>query len=115
MFHSGGASYLFRSYEELVNEGLELKTGNRFEGNETYLPLYEGKMFMQYDHRASQVEVNVNNISRAAVAENSSTEQRSDPRYSPIPRFWVNIDHVKSVIQQDPHYFIAFKKVGSLP
>jgi type I restriction-modification system DNA methylase subunit len=113
MFHSGGASGLFRSYEELKDKGLELKTGNRLVGNETYLPLYEGKMFMQYDHRASQVEVNLDNISRAAVADDSSIEQKTDPNYSPMPRFWVDLDKVKSVIQIDTNYFITVKKVTS--
>jgi hypothetical protein len=68
MFHSGGASGLFQSYQELAHHGLVLTFDNRFEGDSgTYLPLYEGKMFMQYDHRAAGVRL-FHNPGRAGLA-----------------------------------------------
>lgn len=114
MFHSGSASGLFRAYDKLTTKGLEIGFGNRIEGEgELYLPLYEGKMFMQYDHRAAQVTVKAKNIKRAAVADESSTEQKRDPYYSPMPQFWVRLDQVHAAIPSELEYFIVFKKVTS--
>ena len=115
MFHSGSASGLFCSYDDLADRGLELTFANRFQGNkEVYLPLYEGKMFMQYDHRAAAVVVDPKNIKRPATALESSLGQKQDPHYSSMPRFWVLADEVSSAIPQlSGDYFVTFKKVTS--
>ncbi|MBN1954817.1 MAG: restriction endonuclease [Anaerolineae bacterium] len=114
MFHSGGASSLFCSLSELTAQGLEVGFGNRFEGDEvSHLPLYEGKMFMQYDHRAAQVTIETKNIKRAAGSDESTLEQRQDPLYSPMPRFWVRLAEIEAAIPVQFGYFVAFKKVTS--
>ncbi len=114
IFHSGGASGLFRSQEELEVAGLKAGTGSRFEGNgESYLPLYEGKMFMQYDHRAAQIAIEAKNIKRAAVSDESSIEQKQDPTYYPRPRFWVDSKEVQAAAPNVSNYLVAFKKVTS--
>ena len=59
MFDMTNDSGLFRTSEQLQNEGFYPVQGNRWKrGNETYLPLYEGKMVQAYDHRAASVVVN---------------------------------------------------------
>ena len=51
MFHMSNDSGLFRTREQLVGEGWQLE-GNIFvRGDKRYLPLYEAKLFHQYDHR----------------------------------------------------------------
>src|SRR5690606_26891710 len=51
MFHMSNDSGLFRTREELEAEDYRL-VGNRFVRNgEHYLPLYEAKLFHQFDHR----------------------------------------------------------------
>ncbi|MBU1746580.1 MAG: hypothetical protein KKA73_02735, partial [Chloroflexi bacterium] len=56
MFHMTNDSHLFRTREALVAEGFVLQ-GNRFVfGDEVYLPLYEAKMFWQFDHRFGTYE-----------------------------------------------------------
>jgi hypothetical protein len=114
MFHSGGASGLFCSYDELTEQGFETTGANCLErGGSRYLPLYEGKMFMQYDHRAARVRVEAKNIKRAALAEMSSPDQKKDPDYYPMPRFWVDRKHVQETVTGKRDYFVAFKKVTS--
>ena len=51
MFDMSNDSHLFRTREQLENEGWRL-AGNIFQRrNEQYLPLYEGKMISHFDHR----------------------------------------------------------------
>ena len=51
MFHMSNDSGLFHTLRELVEEGWRLE-GNIFvRGQERCLPLYEAKLFHQYDHR----------------------------------------------------------------
>ena len=51
MFNMSNDSGLFRTREQLVGEGWQLE-GNIFvRGDRRYLPLYEAKLFHQYDHR----------------------------------------------------------------
>jgi len=114
MYHSGGASGLFYSYDELTEMGFRLEVGNRFErDNKSYLPLYEGKMFLQYDHRAAQIAIEDKNIKRAAISDGSSVEQKREPTYYPMPRFWVESIDVQSNIPNTSNYWVVFKKVTS--
>ncbi len=47
-------SDLFRTAEQLTNEGFYPVHGNRWQrGVDVYLPLYEGRMINQFDHRAN--------------------------------------------------------------
>jgi hypothetical protein len=114
IFHSGGASSLFRSRDDLVAEQLGIDAGNHFVGEEeSYLPLYEGKMFMQYDHRAAQIIIESRNIKRVALSIEVSVEQKQNPDYYPMPRFWVRSSEVRAALPGELNYLVAFKKVTS--
>ena len=93
MFHMTNDSGLFRTSEQLKAEGFYPVQGNRWKrGNETYLPLYEGKMVQAYDHRAASVVVNPANLNRPAQPRDATTEEHADPRWLPVPQFWVRED-----------------------
>ena len=63
-------SSLFRTGEQLQADGFYPVAGHRWRrGNETYVPLYEGKMLQAFDHRAASVVVNPENLNRPAQAE----------------------------------------------
>ena len=58
MFHMTNDSHLFRTATQLEDEGCYPVQGNRWKkGDELYLPLYQGRMIHQFDHRASSVSV----------------------------------------------------------
>ena len=56
MFHMTNDSHLFRTATELDTEGFYPVEGNRWKrGEKLYLPLYQGRMIHQFDHRANSV------------------------------------------------------------
>ena len=95
MFHMTNDSGLFRTTDELKKDGFYPVQGNRWKkGNQTYLPLYEGKMVQAYDHRAASVEVNPANINRPAIGVDATANQHEDLNWTPEPQFWVDSDSV---------------------
>jgi len=88
MFHMSNASHLFRTRQQLEEEGYRL-TGNRFvrKPADVYLPLYEAKMIWHYDHRFSTY----GGAKKRKTAEMSklTPEQHADPRYQVLPWYWV--------------------------
>ena len=49
-------SHLFRTREQLEAEGWILEGNIFYKENETYLPLYEGKMIWHFNHRFGTYE-----------------------------------------------------------
>ena len=89
-------SGLFKTHEELEQEGFYRTTGNRLRrGNDEYLALYEGKMVQAFDHRAANVVVNINNVSRPAQPEPPKREEKTLPWWLPLPQFWVRKSDVE--------------------
>lgn len=88
LFNMTSDSHLFRTREQLEAEGWKLK-GNVFrKGEERYLPLYEGKMIWQYDHRFGTYE-NYESGSTSTQLETPNSEKRNDPFYGVVPRYWL--------------------------
>ena len=55
MFDMTNDSHLFKTKPKLETEGFYPVEGNRWKkGEEMYLPLYQGRMIHQFDHRAAQ-------------------------------------------------------------
>lgn len=81
LFNMSSDSGLFRTREELEEEGWELR-GNVFvrEGARM-LPLYEGKMFHQFDHRWTTYE--------RGERRPCTAEEHGDPDAAAMPRYWV--------------------------
>ncbi len=88
-------SDLFRTAEQLKNDGFYPVQGNRWQkGQEKYVPLYEGKMMQAYDHRAASVVVNPANLNRPARPREATKEQSADPNWLPDPQYWINEDEI---------------------
>src|SRR5690606_24481822 len=82
MFHMSNDSGLFKTKEDLERDGFELR-GNRFVlGEQVYLPLYEAKMMHQFDHRFAT-------YTEAGDTRDATVEEKQDPNYAPLPRYWV--------------------------
>lgn len=91
MFHMTNHSHLFRTAGQLKNDGFYPVEGNIWKrGDETCLPLYEGKMVQAFDHRAASVLINPQNLNRPAQPLETTEDQHTNPDWSPNPRFWVN-------------------------
>ncbi|MCH8616350.1 BREX-1 system adenine-specific DNA-methyltransferase PglX [Sphingomonas sp. SM33] len=96
MFHMTNDSDKFRTAEELANSGwYQVEGGYWRKGIEEAVPLYTGRMFNQFDHRAAGVEVNEENLHNPALSDRASTEQKADPSFKPSPQFWVKWSEVE--------------------
>ena len=94
MFHMSNDSGLFHTLKELVGEGWRLE-GNIFvRGQERCLPLYEAKLFHQYDHRFATFQGVSEQALRGGNARDMAKEEKEDPEAVVIPRYWVAEDEV---------------------
>ena len=91
MFHMSNDSDLFRTREDLEDDGWRL-TGNVFRREDATgrqaecLPLYEAKMVHHFDHRwATHDNGKFRDVSYAA---------KEDPQCSVLPRYWVDAREV---------------------
>ena len=95
MFHMSGDSALFRSRDQLEKDGFRLD-GNVFaRRKERYLPLYEAKMVHHYDHRFGDYAGRSANSEGTALPA-VSLENKRDPDFRPLPRYWVSDSQVQS-------------------
>lgn len=91
MIHMSNDSHLFRTYSQLINAGAEL-TGNKFLlNNETYVPLYEGKMIWLYNHHFGTWPIEGERPN--TIATPSLTELQ-DPHSYIMPWYWVSQEEV---------------------
>ncbi len=90
MFHMANDSHLFRTSEQLLDNGWH-RDGNRFNNEgEMYLPLYEAKMFHHYDHRwATYEHGNTRDVSAAEIKQST---------FMSTPRYWVASTDVESKV-----------------
>ncbi len=100
MFDMTNDSRLFRTRDEIEQEGYRL-LGNVFRyGDTEYLPLYEGKLTGLYDHRHSTFE----SVSRKDITKvnkrASTASEKSSPIFLPIPRLWVLRSEVEAKTQR---------------
>lgn len=112
MFHMTNDSSLFRTKDELELEGFILD-GNLFvNSSKLFLPLYEGKMFMPYDHRFANVIV-TDNLIRAGQQDFINPIDKNNSCFVAMPRYWVDIDDVKPKLKMDAFWLLGFKNVTS--
>ena len=84
LFNMTSDSHLFRTVAQLDAGGFYPVEGNRWKrGDELYLPLYQGRMIGQFDHRANSVRVNPDSTHNPYLSEEVSCEQHADPSFLP--------------------------------
>lgn len=88
LFNMTTDSALFETYHELSSDLAELE-GNRFvrKGRE-YLPLFEAKMIHQFEPRHGGYPEGETSDTRALPRP--SLEQKQNPAWEPLPRYWVD-------------------------
>ena len=113
MFHMTNDSGLFRTAEQLESEGFYPVEGNRWKrGDELRLPLYQGRMIHQFDHRANSVRVNPENTHNPYLSEEVSEAQHADPGFLPVSEYWVPAKEVEDVIPRSRGYALGFRDIA---
>ena len=113
MFDMTNDSGLFRTAEQLEAEGFYPVDGNRWKkGEELYLPLYQGRMIHQFDHRANSVEVNPENLHNPYLSLEVTQEQHADPDFLPRSEYWAPASEVEEVVPDNNGYFLGFRDIA---
>ena len=95
MFMMNTDSGLFRTLKQLTQNGWKLE-GNVFvRGDRRYLPLYEAKLFHQYDHRFATFEGVSDKDLLGGNAREVTPVEKADPEAVVIPRYWVPEEEVE--------------------
>lgn len=109
MFDMTNDSHLFRTWAELEAEGWYRVAGGRIRrGLEDALPLYVGRMFRQFDHRAANVDVNEENLHNAAVSGHIDEASKADPNFLPEPQYWIEQKNIEKAMS----WALAFRDIA---
>ena len=113
LFNMTSDSHLFRTGAQLDAAGFYPVEGNRWKkGDELYLPLYQGRMIHQFDHRANSVRVNPDNVHNQYLSEGVSEEQHSDPTFLPQSQYWIPASEVEAKLGVECRYALAFRDIA---
>ncbi|NVI89227.1 N-6 DNA methylase [Actinomadura sp. BRA 177] len=100
MFDMANDSGLFHTRKELESTGWMLQ-GNRFtRGDDTMLPLYEAKMIHHFDDRLGTYEGQTQAQANMGTLPRLSADQKRDPDYAVLPRYWVAEGRVEERLQK---------------
>ena len=106
-------SGLFRTAEQLQEDGFYEVQGNRWKnGEELYLPLYQGRMIGHFDHRANSVRVNLDSTHNPYLSEDVSEEQHTDPSFLPHSQYWIPSDSVGATLAESGSHAVAFRDIA---
>lgn len=112
MFDMSNDSHLFRTYQELKQEGY-LLDGNRFIcGKNIFIPLYESKMIHLYTHRYGSFMDS--NHERAHILPAVSKDRLADKAYVSMPYYWINQEIVEERVREigwKHPWFLAWRNV----
>jgi hypothetical protein len=123
MFHMSSDSDLFRTREQL--EGANgSRAGNHwsvprpvvFQGTEVgsglWLPLYEGKMMKQFDHRGADVIKSETAVTRQSQPKAIPANEKAEVSRVAFPMYWVSEANVQARVG-DRSFLIGFSNVTS--
>ena len=113
MFDMTNDSHLFRTGAQLDAEGFYPVEGNRWKrGDELYLPLYQGRMIHQFDHRANSVRFNPESTHNPYLSEPVSDIQHADPKFLPQTQYWVPAADVEPTLPKARGWTLGFRNIG---
>ncbi len=92
MIHMSNDSHLFRTYTQLMEAGATYQAPNFILDNETYVPLYEGKMIWHYNHHYGTWPTSGE---RPNAIDTPSIAELANPDASIIPWYWVPLTAVQ--------------------
>jgi hypothetical protein len=113
-FDMSNDSNLFKTDKELESTNFELSGNTYSNGNVVYFPLYEAKLFHQYDHRYNTYK-NVPNESKynvKAYALPISDSDHVNPSTLTLPRYWLEQSNIIERWNDDSkNWTIAFRDI----
>ena len=113
MFHMTNDSHLFRTAWQLDADGFYPVQGNRWKkGDELCLPLYQGRMIHQFDHRANSVRVNPESTHNPYLSEEVTTAQHAAPDFLPQTQYWVPSGNVEAALPESRGYTLGFRDIA---
>ena len=113
MFHMANDSHLFHTAEQLEAEGFYPVEGNRWKrGEELYLPLYQGRMIRQFDHRANSVNYNPDNTINPYLSVAVTDAEHANPAFSPMTQYWVLEQEVSNNMPDRLGWTIAYRRIA---
>ena len=89
MFNMTSASHLFRTREQLEEAEWRLEGNTFIRGDKRYLPLYEAKLFHQYDHRFATFDDVDERALAGGNARDMTTDEKASAKTFVFPRYWV--------------------------
>lgn len=108
-FNMTSDSQLFQTKEQMEKLGFELHGNVYTNGEETYLPLYEAKMFWHFDHRFGTFKDVVSRTNTHLPMVYPKTHQSL-----PHPWYWVNASHCENVIGNwNYDWFLGFRRISN--
>ena len=113
LFNMTSDSHLFRTGAQLESAGFYPVQGNRWKkGEELSVPLYQGRMIHQFDHRANSVRVNPISTHNPYVSVEVGQTDHANPEFLPQSRYWVPVEEVEAVIGDERGYAIGFRDIA---
>ena len=113
MLDMANDSHLFQTAAQLQDDGFYPVQGNRWKrGKNQYLPLYEGKMIQEFDHRSASAVVNPENLKRPSQSRTTTPGEHKDPGWSPETRFWVPERDVAASMPPGVDWTIGYRRVS---
>ncbi|GHE05254.1 type II restriction endonuclease [Defluviimonas sp. 20V17] len=115
LFHMSGDSEHFLDHNDVEsqikareNTLATLKDGRRV------FPLYEGKMYWNFDHRYGTYEGQTEKQANKGVLPRVTSELHDDPEYRIEPRYWVEEDLTNSRLADEAgrSWFFSWRDVG---
>ncbi|WP_409721739.1 Eco57I restriction-modification methylase domain-containing protein [Pseudorhodoplanes sp.] len=113
LFNRATDSNLFVDIEQLQQMHAFPIGYSRFKfGGELYYPVYEGKMVGMFNHRASSVVRNTENLYRKGQPARASETELTDPQWSPLPDYWIADSQIET--RSSAHWMLGIKDVTSV-
>lgn len=110
MFDMSGDSHLFRTREQLELQGGVLEGNVFIVDGERWLPLYEAKMFHQYNHRFGTY---AGNYKRGFSSLPKTTPmEHADPDHVVMPWYWVEEREVQQRVNNGQRWVIGFRDIA---
>ena len=113
MFDMTNDSHLFRTKVQLETEGFYPVQGNRWKkGEELYLPLYQGRMIHQFDHRANSIRFNPKSTHNPYLSEEVTELRHAAPDFLPQTQYWVPSHRVEETLSHIHGYTLGFRDIA---
>ena len=111
MFHQTNDAENFHPADYWEKRKFTLRENIYTQNKKRAFPLYEAKMFRQFDHRHGSVFVEESNWVNQGQTNESSLVQHQNPEHLAQPRWWVSEDKVQEALQSSPPALLVFRDI----